>query len=137
MRSEAGRPAASGSAAHPQRFPKSHRVRRRAEFTRVFNTGARVHGRFFTLLMAPGTGAGPTRLGIVASRKFGDAVRRNRAKRLIREVFRRTIPVSARQGVDVVVMPRRELMDATFESLEADFLATFRRCAGKLASHAR
>lgn len=136
MRSE--RPAAPGStAAHPRRLQKASRVRRRADYTRVFDAGTRVHGRFFTLIMAAGPPAGPARLGIVASRKFGDAVRRNRAKRLIREVFRRNIPVSGRQGVDVVVIPRRELLDASFDSLEADFLATFQRCFSRLASHAR
>ena len=136
MRNE--RPAAPGSAAaHPRRFQKASRVRRRADYTRVFDTGTRVHGRFFTLVMAAGPPAGPARLGIVASRKFGDAVRRNRAKRLIREVFRRNIPVSGRQGVDIVVIPRRELLDASFDSLEADFLATFQRCFSRLAHHAR
>ncbi len=50
-----------------------------------------------TVLVAPND-AGIARLGIVASRKLGDAVRRNRAKRLIREVFRRIRPAAAWQG---------------------------------------
>ena len=51
--------------------------------------------------------------------------------------FRRNIPVSGRQSVDIVVIPRRELLDASFDSLEADFLATFQRCFSRLAHHAR
>lgn len=113
-----------------QRFTKASRVRRRGEFQRVFEGGTRVHGRYLTLLMAP-NGAGRPRLGIVASRKLGGAVARNRAKRLIREVFRRN-PVPGRQGVDVVVIPRRELFDAAYASLETDFLAACRRCAARL-----
>jgi len=47
----------------------------------------------------------PARLGITVTRKFGDAVRRNRAKRLIREAFRRC-PELFPAGTDVVVIPK-------------------------------
>ena len=107
---------------HP--FGKSQRVRRRAEFQRVFDSGYRVSSRYFTLLFAPGA-ALSARLGIVASKKLGDAVRRNRAKRLIREVFRHLDTPPA--AVDVVVIPRRELFDAPFPDLERDFRAAWRR----------
>ena len=52
-----------------------------------------------TVLMAA-NGMGHPRLGLVASRKLGDAVRRNRAKRLIREIFRQTPPLPGRRGMD-------------------------------------
>lgn len=106
------------------RFGKDQRVRQRAEFQRVFDSGYRVSSRFFTLVLAPG-GRPAARLGIVASRKLGDAVRRNRAKRLIREVFRHIDRSSA--ALDVVVIPRRELFDAPFTDLERDFRAAWRR----------
>lgn len=70
-----------------------------------------------------------TRLGIVASKKLGNAVRRNRAKRLIREIFRKNVPPSALGGVDIVVIPRTELFDATFASLQEDFQAVLARFA--------
>ena len=116
-------------------FPRARRVRRRAEFQQVFDAGRRVQGKYFTLLMAPNNSAGP-RLGIVASRKLGGAVMRNRAKRLIREVFRLSQPLPGRQDVDVVVIPRRELLDAPYPSLEDDFRSTYRRCAARLQSNA-
>lgn len=118
------------------RFPRDRRVRRRAEFQRVFDAGRRVHGKYFTLLVAPNDASG-VRLGIVASRKLGGAVRRNRAKRLIREVFRQSQPLPGRQDVDVVVIPRRELFDAAYSSLESDFQATYRRCSARLPGHER
>lgn len=119
------------------RFSKAQRVRRKAEFQQVFDTGYRVSSRYFTLLLAPGTGS-TARLGIVASRKLGDAVRRNRAKRLIREVFRLNQPLPGGAGVDLVVIPRRELFDAPFNEIQKDFCSAWRRGAAKLpASHAR
>lgn len=102
----------------------------------MFDAGYRVHGKYFTLLMAANETAG-VRLGIVASRKLGGSVLRNRAKRLIREVFRHSQPLPGRQDVDLVVIPRRELFDAARSSLETDFRAIYRRCAARLPAHAR
>ena len=118
----------------PHGFSKAQRVRRRAEFQQVFDTGIRVSSRFFTLLMTrqPGQVA---RLGIVASRKLGDAVRRNRAKRLIREVFRLNQPLQGGAGVDLVVIPRRELFDAPFTEIDRDFRGAWRRAVSRLPAN--
>lgn len=116
------------------RFPKARRLLRRPEFSRVFDTGLRVQGRFVTLLLSPNDGSQP-RLGIVASRKLGDAVRRNRAKRLIREVFRHTAPPGGPRGLDILVIPRREIFDAPYSSLESDFRAALGRGASRLSRH--
>jgi ribonuclease P protein component len=64
------------------------------------------------------------RLGVAATRKLGGAVVRNRAKRLAREVFRRHKPAT---GHDVVIVPRREMLDASFSNLESDFADILRR----------
>ena len=116
-----------------RRFGKGQRVRRKDEFQRVFDKGVRVSSRYFTLLLVPSAGSS-ARLGIVASRKLGDAVRRNRAKRLIREVFRLNQPLPAGAGVDLVVIPRRELFDAHFSEIESDFRAAWRRASARLPS---
>ncbi len=99
------------------------RIRRRAEFQRVYELGSRTHARFMTLFVLANDFA-VTRLGVAATRKLGDAVHRNRAKRLVRELFRRN---KTPPGFDVVVVPRRELLDAEFSSLEADYRAALRR----------
>jgi ribonuclease P protein component len=116
----------------PRRFGKAQRVRRRGEFQQVFDRGVRIHGRYLTLLMARSPGE-RCRLGIVASKKLGAAVARNRAKRLIREVFRHHVP-QAGGAVDVLVIPRRELFDASFANLETDFQSACRRAATRLAA---
>jgi ribonuclease P protein component len=118
-------------AAMSNAFGKSRRLRRRGEFQKVFDTGQRMRGRFLTLLMARTAEAKGPRLGIVASRKLGDSVRRNRAKRLIREVFRQNLD-PAHGNLDIVVIPRSELFDATYASLENDYRTVFARCAARL-----
>jgi ribonuclease P protein component len=69
-------------------------------------------------------GGRASRLGIAATRKMGAAVERNRAQRLARELFRRH-KIDA--GLDVIIVPRREMVDAPFATLEADYLATLER----------
>jgi len=73
-------------------------------------------------LLANNGGVG--RLGIAATKKLGGSVERNRAKRLIREVFRRN---KIAPGFDVVVVPKRELLDASLSSIEADYRALVAR----------
>jgi ribonuclease P protein component len=75
------------------------------------------------LFVVPNGGAG-SRLGVAATKKLGSAVERNRAKRLARELFRRH-KVAA--GLDIVIVPRREMLDASFASLEADYLGALER----------
>ena len=106
-----------------QTLPAAERIRRRPEFDRVYTEGARVHGRFMTVFVLPNGGT-VARLGVAATRKIGSAVERNRAKRLAREIFRRQKVGAA---LDVVVVPRREMLDAPFDSLEADYHAALTR----------
>ena len=106
-----------------QGLTAAERVRRRPEFERAYNTGVRVHGRFMTLFVVP-NGTPSSRLGVAATRKLGPAVVRNRAKRMSRELFRRH-KVTA--GLDIVIVPRREMLDASFSTLEADYLAVLER----------
>jgi len=102
------------------RFSPSEHIRRRAEFQRVYEHGVRANGRYLTVfLLARGHPEG--RLGIAATRKLGGAVERNRAKRLIREVFRRN---KIAPGFDVVVVPKREVLDASLTTIEAEYRQT-------------
>lgn len=106
-----------------QSLAAAERVRRRPEFERIYAGGARIHGQFMTLFVLANGGTRP-RLGVAATRKLGSAVERNRAKRRAREIFRRH-KVTA--GLDIVIVPRREMLDAPFSSLESDFDATLGR----------
>ena len=99
------------------------RIRRRPEFERVYNEGMRIRGRFMTVFVLPNGGEVP-RFGVAATRKLGSAVERNRAKRLSREMFRRH---KLAAGLDIVIVPRREMLDAPFSILESDYRAALER----------
>lgn len=106
------------------RFPKAQRIRRRREFREVQSRGRRVRTAHFILLLyarsprEPDDGA--ARLGIIASRKIGNAVRRNRAKRLVREAFRATRDLMQPE-IDLVVIVRRDLQGMKLDDVVAEW----------------
>jgi ribonuclease P protein component len=108
-------------------FERNERIRRRPEFQQVYEHGARIHGRYSTVFVLPNKLA-TARLGIAATKKLGGAVQRNFAKRLIREVFRRN---KIAQGFDVVIIPKRELLDTSLTVLEADYRNILQRGLGQ------
>lgn len=86
-------------------FPASARVRKQAEFDAVY-AGNRYAADSTLVITAARSGNTPTRLGLSVSRQVGNAVVRNRWKRLIREAFRKNrhrLPA----GFDLVVRPRK------------------------------
>jgi ribonuclease P protein component len=106
-------------------LPPARRIRRRGEFQHVFDVGRRAHGRYLTIVAAPIPVGDASRLGIVASRKVGGAVVRNRAKRLIREVFR-TKP-GPKVLSDLVVIAKPAAATAKAEGLASDYQMTLKR----------
>ena len=105
------------------RFRPEQRIRRRAEFQQVYERGAKIGGLYSTIFLLRNE-LSVTRLGIAATKKLGGSVQRNRAKRLIREVFRRN---NVAEGFDIVVIPKRELLDASLTVLETDYRNTLER----------
>jgi ribonuclease P protein component len=115
---------AAGQGAHPdERFRPEERIRRRTEYVAVYDRGRKIPGRLMTVFLLENGLARP-RLGIAATRKYGSAVQRNRAKRLVREVFRRHKPA---RPLDIVVVPRREMLAADFGRVETEYLAALER----------
>ena len=101
----------------------NQRIRRHGDFQEIYKTGARIHGRYCTVFFKPNRSP-VGRLGIAATKKLGGAVVRNRAKRLIREIFRHN---DIAPGFDIIVVPKREFLGVSLAILEADYRATLER----------
>lgn len=102
-----------------QRFRPAMRIRRRPDFLPVLKRGKKRRSRYFTLHIMP-RGAKLTRLGVIASRRTGKAVDRSRAKRLLREVFRR-LHGKLPPGLDLVAVAKGPIAKAKLKDVESAF----------------
>jgi ribonuclease P protein component len=104
-------------------LPKRRRLRARAEFQKVYAEGQRYNGRLLAAFLRKNEVA-EHRLGVTASTKaIGNSVERNRAKRLIREVFRRssTDLSGLEQTYDWVLNAKRSLLVSDEEQRFREF----------------
>jgi len=87
-----------------QRFLRQYRVRRTADFQRAYGRRCGASDGLLLVFAHPNNLPHP-RLGLSVSRKIGNAVVRNRWKRLIREAFRLS-RAQLPTGIDLIVIPR-------------------------------
>ena len=98
-------------------FEKRERLAKRTQFEQVMNQGQKHRtGTFCTVFFLP-TGLDRKRLGVIASKKIGNAVVRNLAKRKIREVFRR-IKGRIEPAMDIVIVSGRSLVSLPVSVIE-------------------
>jgi ribonuclease P protein component len=106
-------------------IPASMRLRKPREFQEVRSLGHRIHcGPFIFQCRLEDCDRAP-RLGIIASRRVGNAVKRNYGKRVFRELFRQHA-AELPQGSELVVVLRHHFDQYRFEDLEARLLRACR-----------
>lgn len=105
-------------------FKKNERLRDRSQFNKALETGRKKRvGTICTVFYVPNH-LNRLRLGIIASKKVGNAVKRNRAKRMIREVFR-GIKNRIAPEMDIVIISGKDLVLLPFSTLERRILQVF------------
>jgi ribonuclease P protein component len=83
-------------------LPKTVRLLKRAQFLKLSKEGTKVHTSYFISAVLNST-AENHRIGITISRKVGNAVARNRIKRIIREYFRhRKNNISGKKDINII-----------------------------------
>ncbi|MDR2844912.1 MAG: ribonuclease P protein component [Puniceicoccales bacterium] len=117
------------------RFPDIQRLRVQADFIRARQEGSRLECGPFVLnaFFAPEAET-PPRIGVVTAKKMlGDAVHRNRMRRVFREIFRHH-PEVWPAGWDVVIVPRRTSLEKPYATLEKIYLESSARLLRKVAA---
>lgn len=119
------------------RFRPEQHLRRQADFRDLRTQGRRIDGGAFTLWWrsrpAEPSAPLPVRVGVVASiASVGPAVRRNAAKRRLREIFRRHQTLLP-PGTDLLLVARSSLNRLEFREVEARFVDVCRHIEGEHA----
>ena len=91
------------------------------EVRRVLDDGQPLRGNRVILFLAPGSG----RSAVVAGRRVGGAVQRNRARRILREAWRQVAPVAADRN-DVVLVARAGIRGARTQDLVGEMTELLR-----------
>ncbi|MEJ7728854.1 MAG: ribonuclease P protein component [Polyangiaceae bacterium] len=112
-------------------FRRSQRIQKRRDFLRIQEGGARASAGPMLLLGELRGDDAPARLGVVASRKVGNAVMRNRAKRLVREALRQNASW-ALAGLELLVIVRPGLEKLGAAEVARELLAGLPRLLRRL-----
>jgi ribonuclease P protein component len=84
-------------------------LRNKRDFDRLYKKGAKIHGKYLVVIFAK-NGKGHNRKAFLASKKVGNAVARNRARRLMKEAYRILFP-HLKPGYDVLFIARNTIVD--------------------------
>jgi ribonuclease P protein component len=106
------------------------RLKHRSDFLAA-QAGVKVPAASFVLQARARGDEAPPRIGFTVSRKVGTATERNRVRRRLREVVRRTAAGSVSAGHDYVLIGRRTALQAPFERLIVELEGALRRAHGK------
>ena len=116
----------SGETTSPDLF-FLNRITQRKDFLQLANA-QRVHSTSFVLQSRNRKDEAPIRIGFTCSKKVGNAVARNKAKRRLREIARLVLPVSGQVGHDYVLIGRANVTATTnFAAMKAELTQSLQK----------
>ena len=99
---------------------KQNKIKKRKEFNYIFNNGKPFFSNTITLVVVPSK-LKQYKVGFSASKKVGNSVERNRARRRMKEVARKHEDI-LKSGYNYVFIASNKIVEATFMDIEKDFL---------------
>jgi len=109
-----------------------NRITQRKDFLRIAKA-QRVHSTSFVLQSRNRKDDAPMRVGFTCSKKVGNAVARNRAKRRLREIARLILPISGQPGHDYVLIGRANVTATTdFAAMQTELAQSLQKLQSEL-----
>ncbi len=101
---------------------QEYRLKKKYQFNYVYKVGKTCHGRFILLVFSPSKNKN-VKVGISVSKKVGNAVKRNRARRIIREGITPYLE-KMEPNFNVIVVAKPSIDGLKMPEVRADILAT-------------
>ncbi|GAA1754196.1 ribonuclease P protein component [Kocuria aegyptia] len=111
-------------------LPEQHRIRTSVQFSATTRSGARNGRRNVVVYVRPTGEEHPSRFGFIVSKAVGNAVRRNKVKRRLRELAQTTVRQDP-YGYDVVVRALPPAARADWAELAADYAKAWRTASAR------
>jgi len=106
-------------------FPRSRRLAKQHDFKRLYRTGLKKTNRYLTVYTSPVQGR-QGKVGIVAGKRLGSAVERNRIRRILRETFR-TSQHQISDQTDIAIVVKSPALDLPHHELAEQLLQLLRK----------
>ncbi|MDY6065243.1 MAG: ribonuclease P protein component [Finegoldia sp.] len=107
---------------------KSLSLRSNRDFQKVYKRGKAYYNRNFSLIVYKSNNG--SRIGFSVTKKYGNAVERNRIKRRLREIVRLNRP-KFEKGLDMVIIPKKNTGNLNYSQLESSLLHVVRKVDNK------
>ncbi len=103
-------------------LPKKMRLRHKSEFRTIFEQGNSLPGKYMVIYVL----SGKRKFGFIASKKVGNAVVRNRAKRLLREAIRLHLD-DIKDNVQIILIARTSIKGVSYIEVEQSLLRILKK----------
>ncbi len=100
--------------------PPLELLKKRSDFLLVTKLGEKQYTPAFIIQILRRPQNGPIRYGLTASRKVGNAVERNQAKRRLRALVQHALPQAGMSGATYVFIARRDILRRNFSLMEQE-----------------
>jgi ribonuclease P protein component len=105
---------------------KRNVLRKKSDFSAIYNKGKSIGDRYVVLFYRK-NGLPYHRTGFLASKKVGNSVKRNRARRLMKESYRHLLPMLPQGGDDFIIIARNTISNQKCADVEKSLRSAFRR----------
>jgi len=105
------------------------RIRKKKDFFKLYKRGRCARGKYFNLIYLPNN-LSHSRMAVVASKKVGNAVHRNKIRRRARELFRRNKDLLT-SPLDILLIAKKDIQLASWRDMRDQYFSVLQAISGK------